>query len=236
MLSKLSFLMVILLVGLTCALPGCKHKRTPASVKPPAAKKDVKREDPSKKEAKAETPAKKPVSRDVATWEVQGWGRTREEATEDAQKRALARVADYLKQKRPSRQWRPTVEFVRDHLQEGEAIRNEAEDKDIPLDNGEKIRAQCWTITVRVTSAALAAMTQMEAQERALQARRERAVVTGDRMLLLAKVLAGIVGGLIALLVNIRIDDLTKGYYSGWLKAGTVAFLAVVGAGVWLCC
>jgi hypothetical protein len=60
-------------------------------------------------------------------------------------------------------------------------------------------------------------------------AQKERGYRMGDRMDLLARGLAMIVAGLFAISGYVRLDDWSKGYFSGALK--TIAVLTVVGAG-----
>jgi hypothetical protein len=31
-----------------------------------------------------------------------------------------------------------------------------------------------------------------------------------------------------------RLDEATKGYYTGWLRVGALGLVALIGAGVWL--
>jgi hypothetical protein len=239
MTSRLPLHLLILLTGLVCALPGCKPRKERAAAKATAAKKEIKAEVPVMKEVKAEKPAEKHAKKEEkgneASWEVRGWGRNQEEAEENALKKARDRVEAYLRQRKPPIHWTPTLDFVHHRLKRGNAQRREELDQEIEAGN-EKVKAQCWTVTVAVTAGNLSEIARLQAEERALQVRRELAMVARDRMLLLGKVLLGLVAGLGALLTYIRLDDLTKGYYSRILGAGVVAFLAMVGVGLWLCC
>src|SRR5262249_56683635 len=67
------------------------------------------------------------------------------------------------------------------------------------------------------------------------QAREEaRRTIVEHRQWWLAKILLGVVVFLGALSGYIRLEDATKGYYTGWLRLGLVGVLCAVGAGLWL--
>jgi hypothetical protein len=55
-----------------------------------------------------------------------------------------------------------------------------------------------------------------------------------QRQWFLGKVLLGVVAFLGALAGYIRLEDATKGYYTGWLRLAVVALLGAVGVGLWL--
>jgi hypothetical protein len=50
----------------------------------------------------------------------------------------------------------------------------------------------------------------------------------------LVRVLAGLVAVLAAVAMYFRLEDATKGYYTTLLRLAAVAFVALVGAGIWL--
>jgi hypothetical protein len=51
---------------------------------------------------------------------------------------------------------------------------------------------------------------------------------------LFARVLAGLVALLVVAGGYLRLEEATRGYYTTLLRAAAVAFLALVGAGLWL--
>lgn len=55
----------------------------------------------------------------------------------------------------------------------------------------------------------------------------ERESLAHTRMLWLAKLLVGVVALLVAVAGYLRLEDSTKGYCTGWLRAAAVGFLAV---------
>jgi hypothetical protein len=181
----------------------------------------------------APAPAKAAKAADEdPSWEVRGWGQSREEAEQDALRRAARRLKDYLRSQEPPVLWTPTPEYVRDHLQRGAAKRRKDLDQDLEAP-GAPIKVQCWTIPVAVTAEQRVAIAGLDAEYRAEQRRLERAAVSRDRMVLLGRVLVGLVAALLALLAYLRVDEWTKGYYSRWLAAGAAGFLAAVGLGLW---
>ena len=53
-----------------------------------------------------------------------------------------------------------------------------------------------------------------------------------QRMLFLAKILAGLVSLLAATAGYLRLDELTKGYYTGWLRLAAAGLVGVAGLAI----
>src|SRR5262249_2880229 len=111
---------------------GCRHRGARVDAKRVVTRAPAKAVQPVK-EADPAAPA----------WRVQGWGRDRQEAEQDALKRAGKVVASHLRSKNPAVAWAPTPEYVRKHLVRGEAERDKEGDEHIP-DGFEGIDVQCW--------------------------------------------------------------------------------------------
>ena len=184
--------------------------------------------------APAQAAEAKPAANEPS-WEVRGWGQNQEEAEQDALRRAVGKVKDYLARERPPVRWTPTPDYIHDHLQTGPAQRHKDLDQDLPAPGG-PIHVECWTIPVAITPAGREEIARLDAALRAAERERERADVSRGRMLILGRVLLAVVAGLLALLAYIRLDDWTKGYYSRTLAIGALGLLAAVGVGLWLCC
>jgi len=60
------------------------------------------------------------------------------------------------------------------------------------------------------------------------QARRE------NRQFFLAKILAALVALFTAIASYVRLDEWSKGYYTGWLRLATAGFIGAVGAAAWM--
>ena len=63
--------------------------------------------------------------------------------------------------------------------------------------------------------------------------REDRQVRSESRMLLLTKFLVGIVALLGAVAGYLRLEEMTKGYYTAWLRLAAIGFVSAVGAGIW---
>jgi hypothetical protein len=175
---------------------------------------------------------------DVPVWQpaepVEGYGQTEEEAVQRALARARDLVEDYLRRQSPPVRWTPKVEYVRDRLLRGQPQRRADLDKEVDVGNA-KIKVRCWTISVSIRQQDREAIAQAEYQQQLHEERLEQDHVAQGRMVLLAKLLAGAVAVLLAVAAYIRLDDLTKGYYSRWLAAAAAGLLTAVGLGVWIC-
>jgi hypothetical protein len=157
---------------------------------------------------------------------VAGWGRTQEEAEQDAVHRATEFLAKFLHQLKPPLALTPTEAYVRQHLLRGPAERQEDLDQDIKDDkSGEVIHVQCWSLTLAVSPQAYAELVRLDQQT---QLDRQRAA----RMLLLAKVLAGVLALLVAVIGYIRIEEWTKGFYTGRVRLVVACLLAAVVLGL----
>jgi hypothetical protein len=210
MLSRLAvpLYLAVLFTGVASLVPARSRLCRLVATQPPQAKQQVKTDEPS--------------------WVVAGWGRDEQEAEQDALKRARGKVVAYLRRQSPPIAWTPPLDFVRDVLKRDGPRRDEKQDQAI----NEQVKALCWTIRVSILPTDHAEILRQDGRYRAQQRRLERTAVARERMALVGKILAAVVAGLLTLLAYIRLDDLTKGYYSRWLATGAV-LLAIVGAGVW---
>jgi hypothetical protein len=160
------------------------------------------------------TAAPAPTVRD--SWEVFGVAHTGDDAKKLALDEAREKIGEYLAKQEPPIQWRPDAQY----LEEKKMVKfSESE----PAEFGLEKDLRKVTATVEVTSTTFQ---DMQDQDRKLRAR--------DRQTFLGKMLAGMVAGLAAVAVYLRLDEATKGYYSLWLRLGSVALVATVGAGAWL--
>jgi hypothetical protein len=154
------------------------------------------------------------------------YGKTAEAAKQLALDGARDWVAVYLTEQSPPLQWRPDAEYLQQNkmvaFSDPETVRVGPE--------GHEEEFQQVTATVEVTNKTFS---DMQEQDRKLRADL-RKLVSKDRQTLLAKILAGVVATLAAVAIYLRLDDATKGYYSLWLRLGSVALVATVGAGAWM--
>jgi hypothetical protein len=239
---------IILLIGLlVCAvgLTGCKGRGRPprgSVVVVAAAEPEVVEKAAAKAVAKSRPVAKAAV---VKGWQaaqdamaaaragkapkglvvpILGWGRSEFEAKEDAVNRATEFLADFLRHVKPPLERTPPPGYVRDKLIRGPAERREDQDQDIEK-GAETVHMQCWSVTLAVTPQAYADLVRFDRQVRF---ERERA----GRMLVAVKVLAGVLALLAAIVVTIRVDEWTKGFYTRRVRLAVACILAAVVLGL----
>jgi hypothetical protein len=165
---------------------------------------------------------------------------TKEGAIQSALRKAREEVAKTLK--RPVDQI-PDVEYLRQHCLTGLEDEEDEKWKEEAIDNkrvlvlhdnfpGAEVVKDAYQVRLRVelTEKDFAEITKKTEQVRE-EARRE---IVQQRQSWLAKVLLGVVVFLGSLSGYIRLEDATKGYYTGWLRLGLVGVLCAVGAGLWL--
>jgi hypothetical protein len=184
------------------------------------------------------------------SWIVTGeWASDRKEAENAALNEAHAQVVAYLKEQKPPLAWTPDVDYVREHclkdLQEGEAKVDEGVQTEAILVHGHrallekrKTKEDLIKVAHRVR---LRVVVSDEARKEMLVKNQEyrdqlRHGVAHQRQLWLGKVLVGVFVLLGVLACYIRLDEATKGFYTGWLRLGLAGAAAAVGATLWLVC
>jgi hypothetical protein len=148
---------------------------------------------------------------------VQGWGETKEQAKDHALEKVTERVEKYLRRQAPALEWLPSKEYISDHFLKEPAQRRRDKDAKVGLEDNVK----CWEWAVEVAP-----------QDWKDILRRDRDVRVHARMALLGKILASLVVLLTVLVGYIRLDEWTKGFYSGWLRVAA-GLLAIIAAGLW---
>ena len=145
----------------------------------------------------------------VMSQDVTGYGETDEDAYENALKAAQERLKAFLGAQDPTLDWKPPLSYVR-NLATPKG-RGEAKIEDLgPL---REVR-----LHIEVSPRELWNM-----QAQAVEYR------SGQRMLWLGKVLAGLVAFFAAVAGYFRLEEATKGYYTAWLRFGVIGFVVVVG-------
>jgi hypothetical protein len=198
----------VLILGILGGL-GCNASPSPARAQPP-----VQAQEPA--QAEGSDPAAAVVEDGTARWTVRGAGQTRDDAKEMALKEAHQKVVEYLARQNPPIEWRPTADYV----VSARLVKEErSEKKDSPT-----LGLTYWSILdVQLGPKAFRDILEMDRQARVLQ-----------REILVAKVLAVLVSIFTAVALYFRLDEATKGYYSGWLMFAGLALVGAVSAGVWL--
>jgi hypothetical protein len=177
------------------------------------------------------------------TKEVEGKSRVSfEEAIESALQTAADEISAYLQEQKPALIWKPTPAYVREHLLDDlpdaskeDWTREQLGNHTILFKKTEfGVAGEPFTYQVRlrvvVTPQELAHMRQLDEPRRNEVYR----AAIQQRQQWLVKILLGVVVLLTGISGYIRLEDATKGYYTGWLRLGLVGVLCAVGAGLWL--
>jgi hypothetical protein len=185
----------------------------------------------------------------LPSWVVVGqWMTTDEEAVDDALSQARDKVQDYLRTQKPPMEFALDPTYLRQRIWhdlkpddaafkalgwekfEGKTVKGgrlaQIETKSFE-GLGDMHRA---AVRVEIT---LPVKAEFERQEELYQVKQREARAT-LRQGVLVRVLAGLVAVLAAVALYFRLEDATKGYYTTLLRLAAVAFVALVGAGIWL--
>jgi hypothetical protein len=139
-----------------------------------------------------------------------GHGLTREDAEQVALEDARDKVVAELRRREPSLRWLPSL----DDLNRWHIIKK-IEHRDKPLEfHGRRYEVVDVTVVV---------------SDRAFQE-----ILRRDRQLLAAKLLAALVILLAVGAGYFRLEEMTRGYYTGTLRVLALAGIALVGVGLWL--
>jgi hypothetical protein len=159
-------------------------------------------------------PAPRPAEEDDRI--VVGYGRTGRAAREVALVKAQARVEEELRQLSGPAGWRLTpAQLDPEHLTRLGVVREVGHNEE-----GERIKV---SMRVELTPQYLSEVRQAARQE----------VVLG-RLLLLARGLAGLVILLVVVAGYLRLEEATRGYYTGLLRLTAAAVVLLAGVGLWL--
>ncbi len=145
------------------------------------------------------------------TWTVSGWGKTEADAEQVALDKACKEVNDFLQRQDPPVHWRPSRDFVDHNL----VKERKPEAKELP-DLGQMYQA---TFEVRLEPKDYRDILEHDRQDRADQ-----------RHVLLGKVVLAILALLLAVFGYFRLEEMTRGYYTLWLRLGALALVGVAGA------
>jgi hypothetical protein len=160
------------------------------------------------------------------SWDADGFGEKEEDAKQDAIQKGHIALLAYLVEQGFSLEWQPSPRFTAGLLKDWTPLNlkdREGEDQevvDVKIPGLENPRR--WKAHFELTSKDYVELLGQERQYRSEQ-----------RLGILGKGLAGLVALLAAVAGYFRLEEATKGYYTAWLRVGTVGFLTAVGAGIW---
>lgn len=145
-------------------------------------------------------------------WRIEGkWESTTEDARHSAYQQAREELVNYLRGQEPPIRWVPPVSFIGDRSKKL-VVALEEETHPFP---------EIGTMRRFVLEMALPTEARQEIW------RHESESLARQRMFWLAKVMAGLVAVLAATAGYLRLDELTKGYYTGWLRLAAAGVLGI---------
>jgi len=194
-----------------------------------------------------------------SSWVIAGeWMDTGDKAVKDALGKAQGEVAGYLRSQVPPMEWSPDPTWIQQKLwrdlkaddpgfkalkwdaltEDDKVLEPRLEEKEV---SGHTVQFQTaqfrgpgmmYRAALRV-EVSHSVRGEIEAQERQYQVkqRQDRSTL---RQGVMVRVLAGLVALLAAVACYLRLEDATKGYYTTLLRLAAVAFVTLVGAGIWL--
>ncbi len=181
----------------------------------------------------------------LPSWVVTGdWMTTEDDALNDALAKGQKKLTEYLRSRTPPMEWTPDPAYIQQRLWNDLA----ANDTDVGWKDARELTLSGHKVPVEIRRfeglgdmrrAAIritvtpSVRREFDTQEEAYQkkVRDERATT---RQGVLARILAGLVALLAAVACYLRLEDATKGYYTTLLRLAAVAFVTLVGAGLWL--
>jgi hypothetical protein len=155
----------------------------------------------------------------TATFTVESaWMKNVEDAEQDALQEAQAHVAGYLRNLRPRIDWVPPGDYIQKRLVRKQSV----ETKDFGEDVGVMRRER---LEIEVAPRAVREMVRLDRENR-----------SHERMVWLAKLLAGVVVALAAVAGYVHLDERTKGYYTTLLRVSAAGAVGAVAAALWWLC
>jgi hypothetical protein len=160
------------------------------------------------------TPKAKPDGK--VYWTVLGRGASVDDANLEALEEARTKVLVYLRNLNPPVEWTPTRDYIQEKLVKQREDSTKVFDAPVGLMHEVRLRVE------------------VSPKDRAELLREDRHFRTEQRQLLLVQVLGGLLALLMAVAGYVRLDEWSKGYYTGWLRLATASLIGAAGAGWWL--
>jgi hypothetical protein len=142
-----------------------------------------------------------------ADWK-ENWKASPQQSMDEAIALITVELGDYLRNQQPPIEWTPPPWFVENLVKRSVTL------NDKPLAGVPGAKKYRYEGTIQINAAV-----------RADILRHDREFRSQQRMLWLALVVAGIVALVSVVAVYVRMDEMTKGYYTGWLRVAAVGFL-----------
>jgi hypothetical protein len=153
---------------------------------------------------------------------VVGWGLDLKMAKKDALKEAQKEIVACLRRHQPPlASWVPAEEYIENHL-----LLPEEKGEDFQVDKG-KTAKRLWLFLKQPD---WESFTRLDKEAQAI----ERGQRGQERLIILARVLAGLLVLLAAVAGCIRLDQWTHGSYRRWLQLAGASLVVASWAGLWL--
>lgn len=170
-----------------------------------------------------------------AYWYVLGVGQTEEEATRDALSKARDVVFDYMKRHDESFQWQPTTTYIKKNLVKGEAKAEKDFDKPLIV-REQPITRKWYSLPVGISDKDYRELQHQNTKYRQAVALRDQQLRSQGRLVLVGKIVVFALVACLLVLVYVRVDEKTKGFFSRWLGITFVGVLALVVLALYFCC
>jgi hypothetical protein len=187
---------------------------------------------PKAKKHRGWPPGPRHVDPDVALNRIEDWqkvvegrGATSEEAEQVALYKARAALLDFVYTQPYVIQHLPPDEFIVNELSEVSPAK-EIKSDDNPEDAGK------YLVSLKLTVTDEKFRKMLEYDHQVVQEEHDQFVQS--RLAFLGKFLLALVAILSAIVCYARLEEITKGYYTAWLRLGALGFLGAVGIGLWL--
>jgi hypothetical protein len=138
----------------------------------------------------------------------ENWKANPQQSMDEAVALIAVELGDYLRNQQPSIDWTPPPWFVEN------LVKRSVKLKEKPLADAPGAKKYRYEGTI-----------ELKAADRVEILRHDREFRAQQRMLWLALVVAGIVAFVSVVSVYVRMDEMTKGYYTGWLRVAALGFL-----------
>lgn len=155
------------------------------------------------------------VVRKDPSWNVTGYGKTNEDAFQNALEKAYEQVSLYFHERIRGWQWPISAEFIRDRL-----VKDVQRESLLDEPSGETFRQ----VNLRL---------EITPEDQRLAFDTDRRYRMEHRMMWLGEILAAVLVVLGTGAAYVRLDEASKGYYTGWLRLAALALIGSAGASFW---
>ncbi len=213
---------------------GAVQAQQPAGGEPATTRKASSASKKESKNSRSATPGRaKPAEVVEFTIPVEGgWKETSDEAWQSALEKAQVELLLFFQKRDPDFRWKPDGEYIRKNLVSETSDEEEVKDfKDKDPRLGWMHRVQ---LKLQVSRRDKEEILRRDRDYRRHLEDHQRKLIAEYRLYGMGRGFAVFVAVLAGIGGYIRLDELTKGYYTNWLRLATASFIGLVGAGLLL--